>query len=117
MDSVHETAEAAVQDRVSEGATAEGDDVDSVVAALIAAVDTAADQSLPLASARAVIVVFADDGSVAVHALDDAAASGIKLGDGGVTISADTIRGYLAATDSAEDEPRDSMPPEPGASS
>lgn len=111
-ESTHEIAEGAVQQRVSEGATVEGGDVASVVAATIAALDTAASK-LPLESARAVVVVFADDGAATVHALDDKAASALAL-EGGEAVTADAIRGYLAATDSAEDEPeRGSLPPPP----
>lgn len=69
-----ETAITAAARLTAEGATVEGEDSDSVIAAAILALDMAGDDLPPPADVTAYVLHFGEDGSVTVHALDAAQA-------------------------------------------
>lgn len=118
----------AVAELVEQGATPEGDDKNSVIAAAGIAIDLAAESEggVDVSKARIVAVEFLDDGDVIVHAVEDSAAAKVReclAGDGikAVTVAAADIEGVFAeakaieANMGGEGEERESVPPPPPA--
>lgn len=101
----------AVAELVEAGATVEGDDIPSIMAATLAALDIALEQgAVAVGEARILALRFEDDGSVIVSALSDEAAAAIapNLEGEGITsakVEAEKIAEYIAQYgDEAEGE-------------
>lgn len=116
----------AAAELVEQGATPDGDDKNSVIAAAGIAIDLAAESEggLDVSAARIIVVEFDDDGDVIVHAVEESAAAKVReclKGDGvkAVTVAASDIEEAFAdaraieASMSGEDEgeDRESVPP------
>lgn len=117
----------AAAELVEQGATSEGDDKNSVIAAAGIAIDIAAESEggVDVSVARIVAVEFLDDGDVIVHAVEESAAKRVRealKGDGvkAATVAAADIEEVFAEArkiESGEDEgeERESVPPPPPA--
>lgn len=114
-----EITKPALAELVEQGASAEGNDTSSVAAAVMLAVDLAAEE-IDFSAHRIVAVCFEDDGSVEVYGVPDAAAAAVKAAlavddiDSGTIAAADLERAFAEATESevAEHEGKaPSMPP------
>jgi len=117
----------AAAELVEQGATPEGDDKNSVIAAAGIAIDLATESEggVDVSVARIVVVEFLDDGDVIVHAVEESAAERVRealKGDGvkAATVAAADIEEVFAEArkiESGEDEgeERESVPPPPPA--
>ena len=114
----------AVAELVEQGASPEGDDKNSVLAAASIALDLAAESEggLDVSTARIVVVEFLDGGDVIAHAVEESAAERVReclKGDGvkAVTVAASDIEEVFAEARkiesgmSDEGEERESVPP------
>lgn len=116
----------AAAELVEQGATPEGDDKNSVIAAAGIAIDLAAESEggVDVSVARIVVVEFLDDGDVIVHAVEDSAAARVReclKGDGvkAATVAASDIEEVFSEarkiesgmSDEDEGEERESAPP------
>lgn len=113
----------AVAELVEQGASPEGDDKNSVIAAASIALDLAAESEggLDVSTARIVVVEFLDGGDVIAHAVEESAAERVReclKGEGvkAVTVAASDIEEVFAEArkiESGEDEgeERESVPP------
>lgn len=113
----------AAAELVEQGATPDGDDKNSVIAAAGIAIDLAAESEggLDVSAARIIVVEFDDDGDVIVHAVEESAAAKVReclKGEGvkAVTVAAADIEEVFAEArkiESGEDEgeERESVPP------
>lgn len=96
----------ALAEMVEAGATVEGDDRNSVLAAIIAAVDLAGEaEELPFAAAREVRLRFDDNGDVMVTVVDDGGA------ETAATVAASDLQRFFSEAEGAEETERPSMPP------
>lgn len=115
----------ALAEMVEAGATAAGDDKNSVAAAAMLAIDLAVEGGVKIESARMVVIDFAENGDVSVYAVTDAASAKVRealSGDGiesGTVAAADMEKAFDDAAEiegregeSDEDE-RPSVPPPP----
>ena len=114
----------AVAELVEQGATAKGDDTNSVIAAASIAIDLAAesDDGLDVSTARMVVIEFIDDGDVIVCAVQDTAADAVRAtlkGEGveSVSVAAADIEDVFAEArrieegeDEGDEEPEPSKP-------
>ncbi len=116
-----EATRPALAELVEQGATAEGDDRNSVAAAAMLAIDLAGD-ALPIDKARCVALCFDDDGDVQVHVVEDGAAERVRAalqGDGvtaATVAAADVAKAFAEAAEvegELHDQNRASMPPAP----
>jgi hypothetical protein len=113
----------AAAELVEQGATPDGDDKNSVIAAAGIAIDLAAESEggLDVSVARIVVVEFLDDGDVIVHAVEESAAERVReclKGDGvkAVTVAAKDIEQAFAdaveiEASMSKGEERESVPP------
>lgn len=115
----------AAAELVEQGATPEGDDKNSVIAAAGIAIDLAAESEggVDVSVARIVVVEFLDDGDVIVHSVEESAAARVRealKGDGvkAATVAAADIEEVFAEArkiesgeDEDEDDERESVPP------
>lgn len=111
----------AVAELVEQGASPEGDDKNSVIAAASIALDLAAESEggLDVSAARIVLVEFLDGGDVIAHAVEESAAERVReclKGDGvkAVTVAAADIEQVFADAREIEasmGEDRESVPP------
>jgi hypothetical protein len=116
----------AAAELVEQGATPDGDDKNSVIAAAGIAIDLAAESEGGLdvsavSAARIIVTEFADDGDVIVYSVEESAADKVReclKGDGvkAVTVAAKDIEEVFSEArkiESGEDEgeDRESVPP------
>lgn len=115
----------AAAELVEQGATPDGDDKNSVIAAAGIAIDLAAESEggLDVSAARIIVVEFDDSGDVIVHAVEESAAAKVReclAGDGvkAVTVAAADIEEVFSEarkieSGEGEDEgdERESVPP------
>jgi hypothetical protein len=83
----------AVAELVEQGATVEGDDKASVIAAASIALDLAAesDEGLDVSVARMVAVEFLEDGDVIVHAVTDEGSDAVRAALKGADVQSVTV--------------------------
>lgn len=115
----------ALAEMVEQGATAEGDDKNSVASAAMLVIDLATEGGLPIEKARCVVLDFDDNGDVSVSVVEDSAAPRVReclTGDGvtsGTVSAADIEKAFEDAAEiegrmGGEDgEDRPSTPPPP----
>lgn len=113
----------AAAELVEQGATPDGDDKNSVIAAAGIAIDLAAESEggLDVSAARIIVVEFDDDGDVIVHAVEESAAAKVReclKGDGvkAVAVATSDIEEVFAEARKIESgevdgEERESVPP------
>lgn len=87
----------ALAEMVEAGATAAGDDKNSVAAAAMLAIDLAVEGGVEIESARMVVIDFDESGDVSVYSVPDGASAKVReslSGDGIVsgTVSADDVK-------------------------
>ena len=110
-----EITKPALAELVEQGATAEGDDTSSVAAAVMLAVDLAAEE-MDFSKAHIVALHFADDGSVNVYSVPEAKVEAVKaaLAVDGIesgTIAAEDLKRAFDEAEEVEDSERESIPP------
>ncbi len=115
----------AAAELVEQGATPDGDDKNSVIAAAGIAIDLAVESEggLDVSAARIMVIEFDDNGDVIVHAVEESAAAKVReclKGDGvkAVTVAASDIEEVFAEAKKIESgmsddegEDRESVPP------
>lgn len=116
---VGELTKPALAELVEQGASAEGSDTSSVAAAVMLAVDLAAEE-IDFSAHRIVAVCFEDNGDVQVYGVPDAKAAAVKAAlavegiDAGTIAAEDLQRAFdeAAESDVAEHEAKaPSVPP------
>ena len=113
----------ALAEMVEAGASAEGDDKNSVAAAAMLAVDLAAEAGMKIELARMLVVDFAENGDIVLHAVHDDASKALrdavakidgKSVESGTVAAADIEKAFEDASEEEEEEgERPSMPPPP----
>lgn len=114
----------AAAELIEQGATPDGDDKNSVIAAAAIAIDLAVESEggIDVSGARFVVVEFDDSGDVIVHAVDESAAEKVRAclkGDGikAAAVAAKDIEEVFGEArkiemgDEAEGDERPSAPP------
>lgn len=112
----------ALAEMVEAGASAEGDDKNSVAAAAMLAVDLATEAGMKIELARMLVVDFSEDGDIVVHAVHDESAKALrdvvakmdaKGMESGTVAAADIEKAFEDASEEEEEGERPSMPPPP----
>lgn len=115
----------ALAEMVEAGASAEGDDKNSVAAAAMLAVDLATEAGMKVELARMLVIDFAENGDIVLHAVHDESAKALrdvvakmdaKGLESGTVAAADIEKAFEDASEEEEEEEegeRPSVPPPP----